>query len=514
MVEPQPSGHSRYLLELHNVSKTFPGVKALNNVHINLQYGEVIGICGENGAGKSTLMKILTGIYTADPGGEIFIEGKKVKVRDTNHARDLGLSIIHQELNMIPDLTVAQNLFIGRPGYVQGGVIRDKKMIADANELLDRLGIKLDPSAYCRDLSVARLQMVEIARAISFNSRILIMDEPTAALTLQETNALFELINDFISPETGLIYISHRMAEIEYITNRVSVLRDGNYVGTVNTKDVQMREIISMMVGREVAEDARPRTTPLSEERVLEVEGLSTKNGIDNVSFYLRKGEILGFAGLMGAGRTEVVRCLSGADHYSKGTITVNGKKVNIRTASDGVRAGIGYISEDRKRYGLLLDQDVKTNAVMANLKKFIRFGFISDKKAKEISKDYTERLRIKTPSINQLINKLSGGNQQKVVIAKWLVRDCDILIFDEPTRGIDVGAKEEIYELLEELTAKGKSIIMISSELPEVLRMSHRVVVMSQGRITGILDNKDATQENIMELATLGKHQVKGENK
>ncbi|MDO5699951.1 MAG: sugar ABC transporter ATP-binding protein [Bowdeniella nasicola] len=512
MTDHTPAG-APTLLQLKNISKTFPGVKALDRVDLTLQAGEVLGLCGENGAGKSTLMKVLTGIYTADPGGEIYLNGTKVKVRDVNHARDLGLSIIHQELNMVPDLTVAQNLYMGRPGYTRAGFVDDAKMLRDARDLFDRLGMLIDPRAYCRDLSVARLQMVEIARALSYDSKILIMDEPTAALTLQETDALFGMIRDFVSPTTGLIYISHRMPEIEEITDRVSVLRDGTYVGTVVTDEVEMREIISMMVGREVAADARPRTSPKSEERVLTVEGLSTEHLLEDVSFDLKRGEILGFAGLMGAGRTEVARCLFGADPRVSGEFTIHGKKANIRTASDGVRYGIGYLSEDRKQFGLLLDQDVKMNTVLASMTRFTAGPFVKDPEIKTTAQDYVQRLRTKTPSVDQHLNKLSGGNQQKVVIAKWLVRDSDILIFDEPTRGIDVGAKEEIYELLEKLTEQGKSIIMISSELPEVLRMSHRIAVMAQGRITGILDNEDATQENIMELATVGKALLKGED-
>ena len=499
------------LLKLKNISKTFPGVKALQNVNLDLKAGEVLGLCGENGAGKSTLMKILTGIYTADPGGEIWLEGSRVAVGGVNHARELGLSIIHQELNMVPDLTVAQNLYLGRPGSHRAGWINDAKLNREAAELFERLGMNLDPAARIGDLSVARQQMVEIARALSYNSRVLVMDEPTAALTVGETEALFGMIRDFITPETGLIYISHRMPEIEEITDRVSVLRDGQYIGTVTTKDVEMREIISMMVGREVSSDARPRTEVTSDEVVLKVEGLATKKLLHDVSFEVRKGEILGFAGLMGAGRTEVARCIFGADPRAAGEIWIHGRKVAINTAADGVRNGIGYLSEDHKQFGLLLEQDIKQNAVMAAMKDFNIGGFILDGKIRTVGEEYSKRLRVKTPSVNQLLGKLSGGNQQKVVIAKWLIRNCDILIFDEPTRGIDVGAKEEIYELLEQLCGQGKAILMISSELPEVLRMSHRIAVMAHGHITGFLDNEEATQENIMELATLGKAQLKG---
>ena len=499
------------LLELKNVSKTFPGVKALQGVNLDLMSGEVLGLCGENGAGKSTLMKILTGIYTPDPGAEIWLQGTQVEVHDVNHARSLGLSIIHQELNMVPDLTVAQNLYIGRPGSHRRGFINDAALNKRAGELFDRLGMHLDPKALIRDLSVARQQMVEIARALSYDSRILVMDEPTAALTVAETDALFGMIRDFVTPETGLIYISHRMPEIEEITDRVSVLRDGQYVGTVTTKEVEIREIISMMVGREVSGDARPRTEVTSDEVVLKVENLSTKKLLEDINFEVRHGEVLGFAGLMGAGRTELARCVFGADPRQSGTISVHGKEIAIRGASDAVRAGIGYLSEDRKTFGLLLDQDIKANTVMAAMRDFSIGGFVLDGKIRTVGTEYSELLKVKTPSVNQLLGKLSGGNQQKVVIAKWLVRNCDVLIFDEPTRGIDVGAKAEIYELIEQLSAQGKAIIVISSELPEVLRVAHRIAVMAQGRITGILDNADATQENIMELATVGKPRMEG---
>lgn len=509
---PAPGADAKLLLQLKNISKTFPGVKALQGVDLDLRAGEVLGLCGENGAGKSTLMKILTGIYTADPGGEIWLDGQQVSVGGVNHARELGLSIIHQELNMVPDLSVAQNLYLGRPGSSRRGVIDDAGLNRQASELFDRLGMKIDPRTRVGDMSVARQQMVEIARALSYNSRILVMDEPTAALTVAETDALFVMIRDFVKPTTGLIYISHRMPEIEEITDRVSVLRDGQYIGTLTTNDVEVREIISMMVGREISAEARPRTQPTSDDVVLKVEGLSTRKLLHDVGFEVRKGEILGFAGLMGAGRTETARCVFGADPRASGTIWVHGKQVKNGTADEAVANGIGYLSEDRKVFGLLLDQDIAQNSALATMRKFISGGVIDDAKISEVASDYVKRLRTKTPSVKQLVGKLSGGNQQKVVIAKWLIRDCDVLIFDEPTRGIDVGAKEEIYELLESLSKQGKAIIMISSELPEVLRMSHRIAVFAHGHITGVLDNADATQENIMELATVGKAEALGE--
>lgn len=500
------------LLELKGISKTFPGVKALSNVDLDLNAGEILGLCGENGAGKSTLMKVLTGIHKADPGGEIWLQGQKVDVKNANHARDLGLSIIHQELNIIPDLTVAQNLYIGRAGSHKGSVINDRKLNKDAKELFERLNMNLNPTDTCRDLTVARLQMLEIARALSYEStKILVMDEPTAPLTTTETESLFELVRNFITPETGLIFITHRMPELKELTDRISVLRDGEYVGTVDTKATELSEVIRLMVGREVPADARPTTKPLSDEAVLKVEHLSTKKAVHDVSFEVKKGEIFGFAGLVGAGRTEVARALSGADPHTCGDVYINGKKVSIRNAADGVKVGIGYLSEDRKQFGLLLDKTIADNTAMATMSEFTTAGVINSKKIDAVAQEYVEKLRTRTPSIHAEVRSLSGGNQQKVVIAKWLVRDSDVLIFDEPTRGIDVGAKDEIYTLLEALAKQGKAIIVISSELPEVLRLANRIAVMAHGRIIGTLDNEVATQENIMELATVGQEEANG---
>lgn len=501
------------LLELKGISKTFPGVKALSNVDLNLRAGEILGLCGENGAGKSTLMKVLTGIHKADPGGEIWLQGKKVDLKGPNHARDLGLSIIHQELNIIPDLTVAQNLYIGRPGSHKGSYINDRKLVRDAQALFERLNMDLNPNDVCRDLTVARLQMLEIARALSYEStKILVMDEPTSPLTTTETESLFTLVRQFITAQTGLIFITHRMPELKELTDRISVLRDGEYVGTVETATTPLSEVIRLMVGREVPADARPTTRPLSDEAVLKVEHLSTKKAVHDVSFDVKKGEIFGFAGLVGAGRTEVARALFGADAHTRGTITINGKVVKIRNAADGVKNGIAYLSEDRKQFGLLLDKTIAFNTVLASMDQFTTASIVNAKKIDTVAKDYVAKLRTRTPSVNVDVRSLSGGNQQKVVIAKWLARDADILIFDEPTRGIDVGAKDEIYTLLEELAARGKAIIVISSELPEVLRLANRIAVMAHGRIIGTLDNEGATQESIMELATVGQEEANGE--
>ena len=491
------------LLELKGISKTFPGVKALSDVDLDLRPGEVLGLCGENGAGKSTLMKVLTGIHKSDPGGDI---------QSPEHARDLGLSIIHQELNIVPDLTVAQNLYLGRQESSKWMYVDDRKLVRDARELFERLNMDIDPTARCRDLPVARLQMVEIARALSFDSKILVMDEPTAPLTTTETEALFSLVRDFITPETGLIFITHRMPELTELTDRISVLRDGKYIGTVETAATPMSEVVKMMVGREVPADARPTTKPISDEPVLEVEHLSTAKVVHDVSFEVKKGEIFGFAGLVGAGRTEVARALFGADPHTEGVIRIHGEEVSIKSATDAVEFGIGYLSEDRKQYGLLLDKDISFNTSLATMDKFTKAAIVNARKIRAVAQEYVKKLRTRTPSVDVDVRSLSGGNQQKVVVAKWLERDAEILIFDEPTRGIDVGAKDEIYTLLENLASQGKAIIVISSELPEVLRLANRIAVMAHGRIIGVLDNEEATQENIMELATVGQEQANGE--
>jgi ribose transport system ATP-binding protein len=492
------------LLEVEEVNKTFPGVRALSDMRLELRAGEVLALVGENGAGKSTLMKLLSGIYTADTGFFRF-NGEPLEIAGPKHAMELGISIIHQEFNLVPHLTVAQNIFIGREPRMAGMFLDERRLVRDARSLLDRLHLPLDPNAVVGRLTVANQQMVEIAKALSYEPKVLIMDEPTAALNEAEVSTLHELIRRFVRPGTGVIYISHRMEEIKRIADRVTVIRDGEYVDTVDVAATSTREIISMMVGRTIADDTGPQGVRDDRETVLEVVGLSTKTLLKDVSFDLREGEILGFAGLMGAGRTETARAIVGADPADGGTILLRGRPVRISHPADAVDHGIGYLSEDRKRYGLLLDSDVRANVTLGALRdKFAALGFINDRAARREAREYVGALKIKTPSVDQTTKFLSGGNQQKVVIAKWLVRDCDILIFDEPTRGIDVGAKEEIYGLLNELAEQGKSIIMISSELPEVLRMSHRVVVMSEGRVTRILTAAEATQESIMHYATL----------
>lgn len=493
------------LLKVEGISKSFPGVKALSDVHFDVHAGEVLALVGENGAGKSSLMKILSGIYEKD-AGTIYLEGREVDIDGPRSAQELGIVIVHQEMNLMPHLTVAQNIYIGREPR-RFGFVDERALNRKARELLDRLGIKeISATNLVENLTVAKQQMVEIAKALSYDAKVVIMDEPTSALTSNETDTLFRLIAELKATGIGIIYISHRMEELKRIADRITVLRDGNYISTVDIGSVTQHEVIKMMVGREINENVRPVVPSggSDDSVVLRVSGLSTKKVLRDVSFELRRGEILGFSGLMGAGRTELARAIIGADRITAGQISINGRDVTIRQPADAVRHGIGYLSEDRKQLGLLLDRDVNTNVLLSSLGSYVGpLGFMKTGQGASRSKQYVESLRIKTPSIYATTKNLSGGNQQKVVIAKWLARDCDILIFDEPTRGIDVGAKEEIYRLLNELVERGKSIIMISSELPEVLRLSHRILVMASGRITGELTSEDADQEQIMDYAT-----------
>ena len=494
---------STQLLKVSGVSKSFPGVQALKDVQFELNRGEVLALVGENGAGKSSLMKILSGIYTKDEGS-ILLDGQEVNIASPRAAQELGISIVHQEVNLMPHLTIAQNIYIGREPR-SGLLLRERALNRQAGELLKRLRINLNPREVVENLTVAKQQMVEIAKALSFDAKVLIMDEPTSALTEAETETLFTLIEGLKKSGTGIIYISHRMGELRRVADRVTVLRDGQYIATLEKSEMDIPKIIEMMVGRHIGEvEPLAAREHANDDVVLKVEGLSTRFLLRDINFELRRGEILGFAGLMGAGRTEVARAIIGADPSETGVVYVEGKQVKITQPADAVSHGVGYLSEDRKLYGLLLEQDVNTNILLASLRDYTdAVGFMHTAKGKQKSRDYVKSLRIKTPSINTTSKNLSGGNQQKVVLAKWLLRDCDILIFDEPTRGIDVGAKEEIYVLLNDLVAQGKSIIMISSELPEVLRLSHRIVVMANGRITGVLDNEDATQAKIMDYAT-----------
>jgi ribose transport system ATP-binding protein len=491
------------VLSMKDIDKRFAGVHALKGVDFELCEGEIHALVGENGAGKSTLMKALTGIFPKD-SGEIHYQGKLFNPQGPREALDAGIAIVHQELNMMEHLTVAQNLFIGREATKRNGWLLDEKeQNRRAAQLFERLNMQIDPEEKVSNLTVGKQQMVEIAKAVSHNLKVLILDEPTAALTDREIHDLFVIMRDLASKGVGMIYISHRLDEIGVITDRVTVLRDGEYVGTKATKELSKEEMINMMVGRVIYEKpkAKSNVAPDAPE-VLRVENLYAGKLVQNISFTLHRGEILGFAGLMGAGRTETMRALFGADKAS-GTIWVNGRRTIIESPIDAVRNGIGYLSEDRKRFGLAIKLSVAENAVMASYEDLCPGLFLPKKDILRIATEYVAKLKVKTPSLDQFVKNLSGGNQQKVVIAKWLIKNSSVLIFDEPTRGIDVGAKSEIYHLMNELVQEGKSIIMISSELNEILRMSDRIAVMCEGRLTGFLDIEEATQERIMALAT-----------
>ena len=488
---------SELILKMTGIDKRFSGVHALKGVDFDLYAGEVHALMGENGAGKSTLMKVLCGIHAYD-SGSIEYFGKKVKFASIAESQAAGISIIHQELNMMNHLTVAQNIYIGREP-MKGGFIDDRKMEADATELFKRIGVRIDPSVKLGSLTVGRQQMVEIAKAVSRDSKLLILDEPTAALTQPEVEDLFRIMHDLQRKNIGMIYISHRMDEINRISDRVTVMRDGEYVGTEYTKNLTKDDIVKMMVGRVIYGEQKEKSlVPDDAPVVLEARNIVSGKTLKNVSFKLRKGEILGFAGLMGAGRTELARAVYGADPFDSGEIFVNGKKTEIKTPEAAVKHGICYLSEDRKQFGLMLGKSVTENTVLASLDDYIRFGWINDAAAKAAAEEKNKQLRTKTPSMDQLLKNLSGGNQQKVIVARWLLKDSDVFIFDEPTRGIDIGAKSEMYDLMAELAAQGKSIIMISSELAEIQRLSDRVIVMCEGRITADLPIEGLTQEEI----------------
>jgi len=492
------------LLEMRGISKFYPGVIALNDVRFDLLPGEVHALCGENGAGKSTLMKILAGAETKDRG-EVLIKGQPVEIRSPQDAMERGINIIYQEFNLVPHLSAAENIYLGRePGAAVPGFINFKKLYGDAQAVMDSLGVAVDVRSEVSRLSVAQQQMVEIAKATSRNSAIIAMDEPSATLTDHELKNLFELIKGLRNRGVGVIYISHRMEEIFSICDRVTVFRDGQYVATKRIQDTDRDDVIRMMVGRELKEVIPKRPAPIGEP-VLEVRNLTRKGVFENISFTVHRGEVVGIGGLVGAGRTEVARAIFGADPIDSGEILVNGKLVHPRSPREAIELGIGLVPEDRKSLGLILNMAVRENTTLANLDLLSVLGFVNRKKEREVSEKYVKELRVRTPSIEQEVKNLSGGNQQKVVLAKWLFTDSQLLIFDEPTRGIDVGAKIEIYELMNELVAKGAGMIMISSELPELLGMSDRILVMHEGRITGELSREEATQEKAMQLATGG---------
>lgn len=496
---------SETFLQMSHITKRFPGVLALSNVDFTLRKGEVHALLGENGAGKSTLMKILSGVYQPDEGDIIF-ENQPVSFANPLSAQSVGITIIHQEFNLCPELTVEDNIFIGREFCKNNRWRLDEKQQRQAAiDILQKLNLNISPDTLVADLTVAQQQMVEIAKAISVNAKILIMDEPTAALTETEIDSLFRVTRLLKEQGTGIVYISHRLEELALIADRATVMRDGQFIATVDYDSVKISDLIAMMVGRDLG-NIYPRREPQPQRKpVLEVSGLTRKGVLNNIDFTLHQGEILGFAGLMGAGRTELARAIFGADPIDSGTIKLNGKETVIKDIPDAIQQGISYLTEDRKKEGLALGLSVERNIMLGNYPEYSnRYGNVDSKRCQQTSEEQVKALRIKTPHLEQAALNLSGGNQQKIIIARWVCKDTDILIFDEPTRGIDVGAKLEIYELMNRLVAKGKSIIMISSELPEVLGMCDRILVMRNGRITGELASDDATQEKIMQYATL----------
>lgn len=492
------------ILRMTGISREFPGVKALQNVDFNLLRGEVHALVGENGAGKSTLIKILAGVHRADEG-EVWLKGKKITIHSTREMIDYGVSVIYQELHLIPYLSIAENIFLGREPLKKGSRLIDwKKMHDDVNEIMQLFKIQIDPKTKVYTLGIAYRQVVEIAKALSLHSEILVMDEPTATLSGHETERLFEIIHTLKKQGVSIIYISHRLEELKRVADRVTVLRDGKKIIADNLENLTLNEIIRYMVGR-VLEEKYPKEEIPAGEELLRVEGLSKKGVCENVSLHLRAGEILGIAGLVGAGRTEMIQLIFGYQKRDTGRILVKGKEVSIKKPWDAVRYGFGLIPEERKNQGLVLDLTVFDNISLAIMDLFSISGFLKKKELRQLVQSIIGSLDIKTPSIKQLVKNLSGGNQQKVVLAKWFLRDCQVYIFDEPTRGIDVGAKIEIYRLMEKLAKNGAGIIMISSELPEIINISDRILVMYEGKIVKEFQKEQASQESILSYAIGG---------
>lgn len=492
-------------LEVRNITKTYPGVKALDDVSMTFYKGEVHAIMGENGAGKSTLIKTIAGSVTPD-FGEIYVEGKQIPSMTTKLSKELGIAVIYQELMMVPGMTAAENVFLGTP-VLKNGLVSHKQMRTRAKALFDQLGVDINPAEQVRYLSVAYQQMIEIARALVKNAKILIMDEPSAMLTEDEVQVMFQTIERLRQQGVTIIYISHRIEEVFQISQRISIMRDGKYITDLDTKSTNKAELIHYMVGRELKETF-PARTCVPGEIGFEIRNF-TGNGDKNISLFVRQGEILGLGGLVGAGRTELTELIYGYRKLEAGELYLKGKPVRIREPKDAVKNGIGLIPEDRKGKGLLLSFDLESNVVLPSLPLISRLTFINRKKVKSISEQQRQALNIKTPSMKQLAKNLSGGNQQKVVLAKWLAADCDTLIFDEPTRGIDIGAKQEIYKLIRQLASEGKCIIMISSEMEELLGISDRIVVLYEGNISGELQREQFSQENVLALASGEKVEV-----
>ena len=491
-------------IEMKNINKSFSKNQVLNDASFYLESGEVHALMGENGAGKSTLMKILTGVYSKD-SGEINVDGNKVEYKHPTEAEKAGIVFIHQELNVVPDLTVLENLFLGKEHKNKFGILNEKLMKFEAEEIFKVLGVKIDLKEPIGKLSIGKQQMVEIAKALMANAKVLIMDEPTAALTPRECNILFKVVRSLKEKGVSIVYISHRMEEIFELCDRITILRDGKYIGTEIIKETTMDNIIKMMIGRELTEKY-PKIENKLGDIVLEVENLTKKGMFKNISFKVRAGEILGISGLMGAGRSEIMNAIFGNIKIDSGKIKINGEEVKIKSPIDAINLGIGFVTEDRKNEGLILDYSIRENISLANFNLISnKTGIINNKTEKEIAKKDIEKFKIKCSGMEQICGGLSGGNQQKVVFAKWTDINPKILILDEPTRGVDVGAKKEIYMIINELILNGVSVVLVSSELPEVLGLSDRVLVINEGEVSGILEKDKISQENVMKLAVGG---------
>lgn len=486
------------MLTLKNITKTYPGVVALSNVSVSFEQGEVHAVMGENGAGKSTMIKIISGAINPDPGGEIIFDDKIYTQMTPALSAENGVAVIYQDINLVTPMTVAENMFMGRK---MGKGYSKRRLNKLAQEIFDEYGFQLDPGMRVERLSPANQQLVEIARAISNNAKIMIMDEPTAPLAAAEVELLFSIIEKLKAKGVTVIYISHRMDEVFQITERVTVLRDGQFVATINTAETNRQQLVNLMVGRELNENFPTRKTPVGDV-ILEAKNL-TGNSVENISFQLHRGEILGFAGLVGSGRSETMELICGAKKMDSGEVWMGGQKMHITSPAAAIEHGIGLIPEDRKEQGVILFNTVKFNTSLSAAHKMTKFGFISGKKNKEMAEKYRQTLRIKVPHIDQMVVNLSGGNQQKVVLAKTLAADPDVIIFDEPTKGIDVGAKQEIYNLMNELVAQGKAIIMVSSDMEEILGMSDRIIVLHEGLVSGELKRDEFSQERVLQLAS-----------
>lgn len=486
------------MLRLEHITKTYPGVTALDNVSLEFRQGEVHALLGENGAGKSTLIKIIAGAIEPDEGAKITFDDKTYTHMTPSLSAENGVAVIYQDINLVTPMTVAENIFMGKK---MGNFYSKKKLNKLAKELFDEYGFQMNPAAPVASLSPANQQMVEIARAISNDAKIMIMDEPTAPLAANEVDLLFRIIDKLKQKGVTVIYISHRMEEVFEITERISILRDGEYVKTIKTADTNRQELVNLMVGRELNETFPERKTEAGNV-IFEAKNL-TGNSVENISFQLRKGEILGFAGLVGSGRSETMELVAGAKKISSGELLLNGKIIHLKSPADAIRNGIGLIPEDRKEQGVILHNTVLFNTSLSCMDKLTRFGFINQKKNRELAEKYKNDLQIKVPFLHQMVRNLSGGNQQKVVLAKTLAADPDVIIFDEPTKGIDVGAKHEIYELMNRLAESGKGIIMISSDMEEILGMSDRIIVLYEGMVSGELQRNEFTQERVLELAS-----------